>query len=180
MAPVTLVRNKSDTPCARGEKECRRMKRRFLSLLLAALMLCSLLPATALAADEWELPDREMGYDGKELPTEPKKNGNVWTVNPDNAQYTLDGAYGSIDGKTIRFDAGTYTDVLVLARPTKYVGSETKIYKNAAANAKEVEYSALTGTGVFTMTALLPATMSGRLLLLIQTTVTMLIVAWLM
>lgn len=38
-----------------------------------------------------------------DLPEEPAVNGDVWTVNPDNAQYVLDGAYGSIDGKTINF-----------------------------------------------------------------------------
>ena len=43
-------------------------------------------------------------------------------------RYVLDGAYGSIDGKTINFGAGTYSDVLVLARPTKYEGSGTKYY----------------------------------------------------
>ena len=72
------------------------MKRRFLSLLLATLMLCSLLPAAALAAGD---PNR--GYEGQELPRGPDTTGDVWVVTPETAQYTLDGAYGSIDGKTI-------------------------------------------------------------------------------
>lgn len=67
------------------------------------------------------------GYDGKDLPAGPAKEGNVWTVTPENAQYTLDGAYGSISGKTINFSAGNY-DVLELNRPTKFAGSETEYY----------------------------------------------------
>ena len=52
---------------------------------------------------------------------------NVWTVNPSNAQYTLDGAYGSINGKTIVFSAGTYKQ-MELGRATKYAGSNTDYY----------------------------------------------------
>ena len=70
------------------------------------------------------------GYDGKDLPTGPAKDGDVWTITPENAQYTLDGAYGSISGKTINFSAGNY-DVLELNRPTKFAGSETKYYNMA-------------------------------------------------
>lgn len=69
----------------------------------------------------------DKGYDGKDLPAGPAKDGDVWTVNPENAQYTLDGAYGSINGKMINFSAGNY-DVLELNRPTKFAGSETEYY----------------------------------------------------
>lgn len=54
----------------------------------------------------------------------------VIQVNPENAQLVLDGAFGDIDGKTINFAAGNY-DVLILARPTKYVGSNTVYYNMA-------------------------------------------------
>ena len=61
------------------------------------------------------------------LPEGPAKDGDNWTVTPENAQYTLDGAYGSIDGKTIVFSAGTYPR-LELGRATKYAGSNTDYY----------------------------------------------------
>lgn len=85
----------------------------WLTILLCLCMTVLLMPMTALA---------DVG------PEEPSKNGDVWTVNPDNAQATLDGTFGSIDGKTIHFSEGTYSEVLVLARPTKYEGSNTKYY----------------------------------------------------
>ena len=85
----------------------------WLAILLCLCMTVLLMPTSALAADG---------------PEEPSKNGDVWTVNPNNAQATLDGAFGSIDGKTIHFSEGTYSEVLVLARPTKYEGSNTKYY----------------------------------------------------
>ncbi len=43
-----------------------------------------------------------------------------------NAQYVLDGAYGSIDGKTINFTESITDQVLVLGRPNKFSGSNTK------------------------------------------------------
>ena len=61
------------------------------------------------------------------LPAKPIETDDVWIVNPSNAQYTLDGAYGSIDGKTIVFSAGTYPR-LELGRATKYAGSNTDYY----------------------------------------------------
>lgn len=93
------------------------------ALLLAAVMTLPLLPGTGLAAES-------------ALPDGPAASGDVWTVTPENAQETLDGAYGSIDGKTIHFSAGTYTDALVLARPTKYSGSNTLYYNMYWDNAK--------------------------------------------
>ncbi|HIW74674.1 MAG TPA: right-handed parallel beta-helix repeat-containing protein [Firmicutes bacterium] len=97
---------------------------RFRQAAMAAAMVLTLLPATALAAEV----DTTAGYNGEALPAGPDMTGDVVDVTPENAQYTLDGAYGSIDGKTIRFTAGEYEDVLVLARPTKYEGSNTEYY----------------------------------------------------
>ena len=58
-------------------------------MLMCVCMLVILMPMAAFAADL------------------PEVGGDVWTVNPENAQYTLDEAYGSIDGKTIHFSGGT-------------------------------------------------------------------------
>ena len=84
--------------------------KKLLSVVLAFLMLAVMLPVVSLADDT--------------LPAAPTMNGNEWTVTPDNAQATLDGAYGSIDGKTIILSAGTYGQ-LELGRATKYPGSNT-------------------------------------------------------
>ena len=132
------------------------MKKRVFGLLLALAMVACLLPTTAMA-DVTPTTDRTGPYDNDtanpdSLPAAPEKNGDVWTVTPENAQYTLDGAYGKIDGKTIRFSAGTYTDVLVLARPTKFVGSGTVYYNmtwNGTVwnkNSKPSEFTALSSS----------------------------------
>lgn len=76
-----------------------------------------------------KLPPNALGYQSSgngytALPEAPEVNGDVIHVTPANAQYVLDGAYGSITGKTISFGAGNY-DKLVFGRPTKYEGSET-------------------------------------------------------
>ena len=89
--------------------------KKLLSGVLALLMLAVMLPVVSLADDT--------------LPAAPTMNGNEWTVTPDNAQATLDGAYGSIDGKTIILSAGTYGQ-LELGRATAYEGSNTKYYLN--------------------------------------------------
>ena len=106
---------------------------------LAAVLACAAAPAPALAAQATPagaapaaaaapaataVPDQAKGYNGADLPAVPTVDGNVLTVTPANAQYTLDGAYGSIDGKTIRFSAGAY-GTLVLGRPSKYTGAQT-------------------------------------------------------
>lgn len=91
---------------------------------MAAAVLFVLPPAAGLAADV----DTSVGYNGEALPAGPDMSGDVVNVTPENAQYTLDGAYGSIEGKTIHFTAGDYEDVLVLARPSKYAGSQTEYY----------------------------------------------------
>lgn len=79
----------------------------------------------------WETPELAgpvPGYMGAVLPAAPVVSGNVMTVNTENAQYALDGAYGSIDGMTIHFSAGTYPQ-LIFGRPNKYPGSHT-IYRH--------------------------------------------------
>ena len=107
---------------------------------LAVACACAAVPAPALAAQATPagavaptaaaapaataVPDQAKGYNGADLPAAPTVNGNVITVSPANAQYTLDGAYGSIDGKTIRFSSGSY-GTLVLGRPSKYTGAQT-------------------------------------------------------
>ena len=94
------------------------MKKISLAILLVMVMLLTLLPTGAMALDT-TTRDTD-GYDSAALPLGPNVSGNVWTVTPENAQYTLDGAYGSIDGKTINFSSGPYDKVLVLGRATKF------------------------------------------------------------
>ena len=86
---------------------------------------------TITVVPEWETPELVgpvPGYMGAVLPEAPVVSGNVMTVNTENAQYALDGAYGSIDGMTIHFSAGTYPQ-LIFGRPNKYPGSHT-IYRH--------------------------------------------------
>lgn len=86
---------------------------------------------TITVVPEWETPELVgpvPGYMGAVLPEAPVVSGNVMTVNTENAQYALDGAYGSIDGMTIKFSAGTYPQ-LIFGRPNKYPGSHT-IYRH--------------------------------------------------
>ena len=93
---------------------------RFSILLLCVLLIVAMIPAAAFGAEgdkDGSTVDRDSGYGGAMLPTGPEKDGDVWTVNPENAQYTLDGAYGSIDGKIINFGAGesvSYTHLAYL------------------------------------------------------------------
>lgn len=93
--------------------------------------------------------ENAMGYKGDTLPEGPDMSGTTVTVIPENAQYTLDGAYGSIDGKTIHFSAGTY-EALELGRTTKYAGSGTKYYRGGNTTATELEIGAVAGTGTYT------------------------------
>ena len=127
------------------------MKRRIWAVLVAVCLVLSLVP-TAFAeegpAQGNTAGDRDTtGYWDEALPTGPDMSGTVVTVTPENAQYTLDGAYGSIDGKTIHFSAGTYPAVLILGRPTKFTGSGTKFY--SPGNDTELEYAALQKNGFY-------------------------------
>ena len=84
--------------------------KRFLSILLAILMLAVMLPVTAMAAGN------------------PTKENGVWkNVDPNNVQALLDGEYGPIDNTTIELSEGTYGQ-LELGRATKYPGSNTKTH----------------------------------------------------
>ncbi|MEE1047150.1 MAG: hypothetical protein U0M60_06970, partial [Clostridia bacterium] len=58
---------------------------------------------------------------------DPVVSGNVINVTAANAQYVLDGKYMDITGKTINFTE-SITDVLELARPTKYKNSKSAYY----------------------------------------------------
>jgi len=89
-----------------------------LSLLLALVMAMSCMSLGAFAEGDGT------GYNGATLPASPNMSGEVIDVTAANAQYVLDGAYGDITDKTINFTENI-TDVLELARPTKYEGSGT-------------------------------------------------------
>ena len=96
---------------------------------------------TITVVPEWETPELVgpvPGYMGAVLPEAPVVSGNVMTVNTENAQYALDGAYGSIDGMTIKFSAGTYPQ-LIFGRPNKYPGSHT-IYRHTDFNNTPMSY----------------------------------------
>ena len=96
---------------------------------------------TITVVPEWETPELVgpvPGYMGAVLPEAPVVSGNVMTVNTENAQYALDGAYGSIDGMTIHFSAGTYPQ-LIFGRPNKYPGSHT-IYRHGNFNNAPMSY----------------------------------------
>ena len=81
--------------------------------MLAAIL--ALVMALGLCSVSWAA---ETGYKNLALPTAPNMSGAIVEVNAENAQYTLDGAYGSINGKTIKFTE-SIPNVLVLGRPTK-------------------------------------------------------------
>ena len=85
----------------------------------------ALVMALGLCSVSWA--EGETGYKNQALPTGPDMSSTVVEVNAENAQYTLDGAYGNINGKTIKFTE-SISNVLVLGRPTKYAGSNTKYY----------------------------------------------------
>ena len=88
--------------------------KKLLSVVLALLMLAVMLPVTAMAEE-----------------TLPTMNGNEWTVTTENIQATLDGAYGSIDGKTIILSAGDYSKI-EFGRATAYEGSNTEYHLSGA------------------------------------------------
>ena len=84
--------------------------KRFLSILLAILMLAVMLPVTALAAGD------------------PTYANGVWkNVDPNNVQALLDGKHGSIDNTTIELSAGKY-DKIEFGRATAHENSKTEYY----------------------------------------------------
>ena len=52
----------------------------------------------------------------------------AYVATPQNAQQVLDGALGSLDGKTVVFAPGEYNDTLYFGRPNSLAGSNT-VYK---------------------------------------------------
>ena len=84
--------------------------KKFLSILLAVLMLAVMLPVTAMAEDT---PTLEKG---------------VWkNVDPNNVQALLDGEYGSINETTIELSAGDYRKI-EFGRATACENSKTEYY----------------------------------------------------
>ena len=100
--------------------------KKLLAIVISMAMIVAMMPMGVFAGNEGVTPTAEgTGYNGVELPAGPDMSGTVVNVNTENAQYTLDGAYGSIDGKAIVFAAGTYNQ-LELGRATKYADSNTE------------------------------------------------------
>lgn len=119
-------------------------KHKLLAILLTLALVLTMLPSMALASDD----PRMKGYrdgDGTgyaELPPTPDMSDSVINVTAANAQYVLDGAYGSIDGKTINFTENM-TERLILGRPTKYAGSNTTYMYGELANPTACSYDDL-------------------------------------
>ena len=100
--------------------------KKLLAIVISMAMIVAMIPVGVFAGNEGVTPTAEgTGYNGVKLPAGPDMSGTVVNVNTENAQYTLDGAYGSIDGKAIVFAAGTYNQ-LELGRATKYADSNTE------------------------------------------------------
>ena len=97
--------------------------KKVLIMMMCVIMVVCFMPTVAMA----ETGSHDTGYDGKSLPQGPDMSGTVVNVTAANAQYTLDGAYGSIDGKTINFTESINT-VLHIGRPTKYKWSNTEYF----------------------------------------------------
>ena len=96
--------------------------KRFLSILLAILMLAVMLPVTAMAEGA------------------PTREGNVWkNVDSNNIQALLDGVYGPIDNMTIELSAGYYSKI-EFGRATKYPGSTTDFYIGGVAEENKKTY----------------------------------------
>ena len=114
--------------------------------LATILALVMALSVTTMAWAE-DNPERTKGYksvgasDYSELPAGPTDmTAAVIEVDKRNAQYVLDGAYGDITGKTIKFTEDI-TEELILGRPTKYVGSNTKYYSSSGGFDTEIDYA---------------------------------------
>ena len=86
---------------------------------------------------------RTLGYatsgTAEALPAAPDMSGEVVNVTAAQAQYVLDGAYGSIDGKTINFTE-SIDATLVLGRASKYDGSKT-VYRHGSHSSDPLAYA---------------------------------------
>ena len=101
--------------------------KKLLATMLALVMALGLCSVSWADAPEVNKGYKDSGNDYAALPEAPDMSGSVVNVTATNAQYTLDGAYGSIDDKTINFTE-SISNVLVLGRPTKYAGSNTAYF----------------------------------------------------
>ena len=103
--------------------------KKLLAIVISMAMIVAMMPAGVFAGNEGVITPTTAGtgYNNEELPTGPDMSGAKVNVNAANVQYTLDGAYGSIDGKTINFTESVST-VLHIGRPTKFAGSNTEYY----------------------------------------------------
>ena len=109
--------------------------RKFLITMMCIIMVVCFMPTVAMA----ETGHVQTGYGTDTLPTGPDMSGDVINVNADNIQYTLDGAYGSIDGKTIVLSGGNYGKI-ELGRATKYPGSNTNYYIGGVSEGNKKTY----------------------------------------
>lgn len=86
---------------------------------------------------------RTLGYatsgTAEALPAAPDMSGEVVNVTAAQAQYVLDGAYGSIYGKTINFTE-SIDATLVLGRASKYDGSQT-VYRHGSHDGESMPYA---------------------------------------
>mgnify|MGYP004662750961 CR=1 FL=1 len=86
---------------------------------------------------------RTLGYatsdTAEALPAAPDMSGEVVNVTAAQAQYVLDGAYGSIVGKTINFTE-SIDATLVLGRASKYDGSQT-VYRHGGHDKEALSYA---------------------------------------
>ena len=97
--------------------------------------------ATLYTSDTFD--PRTLGYatsgTAEALPAAPDMSGEVVNVTAAQAQYVLDGAYGSIDGKTINFTE-SIDATLVLGRAAKYDGSKT-VYRHGGHGKEALSYA---------------------------------------
>ena len=115
------------------------MKKRIISALVAVLLIActGLLSGCIVVMEHTCKFDTFGGYtvvDGKVYEVVKCSCGNAYNTNPgdnlivatpENAQSVLDGELGSLDGKTVFFMAGEYTQKLYFGRPNSSIGSNT-------------------------------------------------------
>ena len=114
-------------------------KLRFIAKIAQRIACLTALFALSASAED----TRTLGYatsgTAAALPAAPDMSGAVVNVTAAQAQYVLDGAYGSIDGKTINFTESV-ADTLVLGRASKYEGSGT-LYRHGSHDGEAMSYA---------------------------------------